>query len=164
MHELTVTRHNALVDPLLQVWSWQIPVYLFLGGWVAGMMIIVAYFLLKGRHRQDTCVCSILPALSLGLLSIGMVALFLDLEHKIQVWRLYTTFQLRSPMSWGAWILVLVYPSLAALWLVKLPPIFRGVWPTLDRLSEAVTNRPVAVKGIAIANLVLGVALGIYTG
>lgn len=164
MHELTITRHNALVDPLLQVWSWQIPVYLFLGGWVAGMMIIAGYFLLKGRHRQDTCVCSVLPALALGLLTVGMLALFLDLEHKVQVWRLYTTFQFRSPMSWGAWILVLVYPSLATLWLVKLPSILRGVWPQLDRVSDAVVRQPVAVRAIALANVVLGVALGIYTG
>ena len=40
--------------------------------------------------------------LSLVLLSLGMLALFLDLEHKLYVWRLYTTFQPTSPMSWGA--------------------------------------------------------------
>ena len=48
-----------------------------------------------------------------------MFALFLDLAHKLYVWRLYTTFQFTSPMSWGAWILILVYPALIANILIK---------------------------------------------
>jgi formate-dependent nitrite reductase membrane component NrfD len=79
MTELVLTRHNELVDPLVHVWGWEIPVYLFLGGWVAGMMIIVGYFLLRGRLREGTCVCSVLPGLGLVLLTLGMIALFLDL-------------------------------------------------------------------------------------
>ena len=35
MLEFTTTRHNPLIDPQLAVWSWEIPVYLFLGGVVA---------------------------------------------------------------------------------------------------------------------------------
>ena len=40
MLEITSTRHNPLVDPVLSVWSWEIPVYLFFGGMIAGMMIL----------------------------------------------------------------------------------------------------------------------------
>ena len=40
MNEITTTRHNPQIDPFTQVWGWEIPVYLFLGGLVAGMMII----------------------------------------------------------------------------------------------------------------------------
>ena len=69
MRELVLTRHNELIDPLVRVWGWEIPVYLFLGGWVAGMMILVGYFLLRGRNREDTCVCSVLPGTSFVLLS-----------------------------------------------------------------------------------------------
>jgi formate-dependent nitrite reductase membrane component NrfD len=47
--ELFITRHNHLIDPFVHVWSWQIPVYLFLGGWVAGNMILTGYFMLGGR-------------------------------------------------------------------------------------------------------------------
>ena len=54
MRELVLTRHNALIDPLVSVWRWQIPVYLFLGGWVAGMMIIVGYFLFRGRQSMES--------------------------------------------------------------------------------------------------------------
>lgn len=38
MNEITTTRHNHLIDPSLQIWNWEIPVSLFLGGMVAGMM------------------------------------------------------------------------------------------------------------------------------
>ena len=40
MLEITTTRHNPLIDPQLAVWSWEIPVYLFFGGLVAGMMVL----------------------------------------------------------------------------------------------------------------------------
>jgi formate-dependent nitrite reductase membrane component NrfD len=163
MTDLVLTRHNELIDPLVRVWGWEIPVYLFLGGWVAGMMIIVGYFLLRGRHREDTCVCAVLPALSLFVLSLGMGALFLDLEHKRYVWRLYTTFEVTSPMSWGAWILVLVYPALAAVFILRPPELLRGIWAGFDRLTARLGG-PRVVRVIATTNIVLGVSLGIYTG
>ena len=97
--ELDITRHNLLIDPTVHVWGWEIPVYLFLGGWVAGMMILTGYFLLKERYRERSCVCAALPGLGLVLLSLCMGALFLDLEHKRFVWRLYTTFHWTSQMK-----------------------------------------------------------------
>ena len=78
--ELVVTRHNEMIDPALSIWGWEIPVYLFLGGMVAGMMIILGYFLLKGRSRELRCSCTILPGLGILLLSLGMLSLFLDLD------------------------------------------------------------------------------------
>jgi protein NrfD len=164
MHELVVTRHNELVDPVLSVWSWQIPVYLFLGGWVAGIMVIGGYFLLKRRDREPSCVCSVLPALSVVALSLGMLALFLDLEHKPYVWRLYTTFQITSPMSWGAWVLLAVYPALAAAWLVSAPALLRDLWPALDRWYRAVKENERTVHAIGGVNIALGALLGVYTG
>jgi len=102
MLEIVTTRSNELVDPLLHVWGWEIPVYLFLGGWVAGIMILSGFFLFKGHHERRHCICATLPLLAVGLLSLGMLALFLDLEHKLHVFRLYLTFEPLSPMSWGA--------------------------------------------------------------
>ncbi|RPJ70373.1 MAG: polysulfide reductase [Acidobacteria bacterium] len=163
MRELVLTRHTGPIDPILYVWGWEIPVYLFLGGMVAGMMILVGIVLLRGRHRERACSCSVLPGVSLVLLTAGMLALFLDLEHKRYVWRLYTTFQPSSPMSWGAWILLLVYPALAVAWLIRPPSVVRGLWPALDRLSGAVWH-PRVVWWTAVLNIGLGIALGIYTG
>jgi formate-dependent nitrite reductase membrane component NrfD len=186
MRELVLTRHNELIDPVLRVWGWEIPAYLFLGGWVAGMMIITGYLLMKGRHRERLCSCGVLPVLGLVLLSLGMVALFLDLEHKRHVWRLYTTFQVTSPMSWGAWILVLVYPALAVSGALKLPMVladYRGqptrycigigsrcidpieMWSRpADVVSRALERWPAAPRVVGSVNLAAGVALGIYTG
>jgi len=162
--ELTTTRANPLVDPVLQVWGWEIPVYLFLGGLVAGMMVISGYFLFSGRWRNLRSACYVLPGMSLVLLSLGMFALFLDLEHKLFVWRLYTTFEPSSPMSWGAWILVLVYPALLANLLLRVPGALRAKAPALGELSDRLIERPAALRWIGAMNMVWGGLLGIYTG
>ena len=129
--EITTTRANEMIDPVMHVWGWEIPVYLFLGGWVAGIMILSGFFLFKGHHERRHCICATLPPLALGLLSLGMLALFLDLEHKLQVYRLYLTFEPLSPMSWGAWILLVVYPVLGAMVLIRPPQLLSALWPAL---------------------------------
>jgi len=162
--ELTTTRANPLVDPGLHVWGWEIPVYLFLGGLVAGMMLISGYFLFSGRWRNTRSACYVLPGLSLVLLSLGMLALFLDLEHKRFVWRLYTTFEPLSPMSWGAWILLLVYPALLANLLLRVPGPLRLLAPRLGELSDRLVARPAALRWIGAMNMIWGGLLGVYTG
>ena len=162
--ELFITRHNHLIDPSVHVWAWQIPVYLFLGGWVAGNMILTGYFMLGGRHTKRSPLLARLPGVSLVLLSLGMLALFLDLEHKAYVWRLYTTFQWMSPMSWGSWILLLVYPVLVLTWLVRPPVILEDLSQTVERITTALQPRRDLVRIIGVTSMVLGVALGVYTG
>lgn len=164
MHELDITRNNPLVDPSLQIWGWQVPVYLFFGGLVAGMMIISGYFLLKGKHKENSCACYDMPLIGIIALSIGMFTLFLDLEYKVHVWRMYTTFQITSPMSWGSWILILVYPALIANMLIKVPEFLKTRIPFLEKISEKIKNNPSHIKKIGIANMVLGLMLGVYTG
>lgn len=164
MLEITTTRHNHLIDPTLHVWSWQIPVYLFIGGLVAGMMIIAGYFLFKGRHSEDNCSCFYLPLISIVLLSVGMLALFMDLEYKMHFWRLYTTFQITSPMSWGAWILLLVYPALLANILMRVPKPLAKRIPALQDLSRRMIDHPFAVKLVGVFNMLLGGMVGMYTG
>jgi len=164
MLETTITRHNDLIDPVVHVWGWEIPIYLFVGGLVAGMMIIGGYLLLSGRYRNRHSVIGTLPTLSLVVLSLGMLALFLDLEHKLYFWRLYTTFQVTSPMSWGAWILLLVYPALVAALLVKPPPLLVERWPWWKEAGERVSANSRALRWIGLTNVVLGTLLGVYTG
>ncbi len=169
MIELTTTRHNPLIDPSLHVWEWQIPVYLFLGGLVAGLMIIagIRLIVLRPSRREALVCCTIGPLLGLAALSLGMFALFLDLAHKLHVWRLYTTFEPTSPMSWGSWILLLVYPALLANALAHLPeaiPALARRFPVLVAISDFILARLRLVLAIGFANVALGVALGIYTG
>ena len=163
MLELVTTRHNPMVDPTLHVWGWEIPVYLFLGGWVAGSMIIAGYFARRGRPPGVGGVASVLPWLSLVLLSLGMGALFLDLEHKLYVWRMYLTFQPASPMSWGGWILILVYPVLLLGALASIPPDLLSGRPAIAGLAARLRN-PVTAGRLGTVSMVAGVALGIYTG
>jgi formate-dependent nitrite reductase membrane component NrfD len=162
--ELFITRHNELIDPFVRVRSWQIPLYLFLGGWVAGMMIITGYFMLGGRHTGRSPLLSALPGVGLVLLSLGMLALFLDLEHKRYVWRLYTTFQWTSPMSWGSWILLVVYPVLLLTWFVRPPAVLEDLSQTVERLSHLLQARRDVVRVIGVTSMLVGIALGVYTG
>ncbi len=169
MLEFTTTRHNPLVDPTLHLWGWEVAVYLFLGGLVAGLMIIsgVRLLVMKPKERHALVCCTIGPLIGLALLSVGMFALFLDLEHKVHVWRLYLTFQIASPMSWGSWILLLVYPGLLANALAHLPeaiPALARRFPVLVTWSDFILARTRLVVAIGFTNMAVGVALGIYTG
>lgn len=164
MNEITTTRHNPLIDPAMHVWGWEIPVYLFLGGMVAGMMIISGFFLLKGRHKEFKCSCHSIPVISILFLTLGMFALFLDLEHKLFVWRLYTTFKISSPMSWGSWILILVYPALILNILIKPGAWITNKLPWTEKLSAKINSNNKFILYIGSANLALGALLGIYTG
>jgi len=169
MLEITTTRHNPLVDPVLSVWSWEIPVYLFLGGMIAGMMVLGGLNMLRilKGERAESFYSVQTPVLGFVLLNLGMGALFLDLAHKLYVYNVYLAFEPTSPMSWGSWVLILVFPVLILSALIRLPE----AWPWLgDRVpglrgwSEAILARPGLVKALAWLNVLLGVGLGIYTG
>jgi formate-dependent nitrite reductase membrane component NrfD len=164
MLEIVSTRANPLVDPSLHVWGWEIPAYLFLGGWVAGMMVLTGHLLARGDSTRRSCVCSALPLFGLVLLSLGMLALFLDLEHKLYTWRLYVAFEPSSPMSWGSWILLLVYPVLLGSALVRPPAPLVDRWPGLGRASDWLTRGGSRVRALGLVSMGAGVALGIYTG
>ena len=163
MIELLTTRQNPLVDPTLHVWGWEIPVYLFLGGWVAGSMVLTGVLQRKARAPGRSSVSDRLPWVGLLLISIGMGALFLDLEHKLYVWRMYLTLQPLSPMSWGGWILLLVYAVLMLGALATLSDGWLDRWPALAAAARQL-NSHAATRWLGFANIVVGIALGIYTG
>jgi formate-dependent nitrite reductase membrane component NrfD len=169
MLEITTTRHNPLVDPSLHVWGWEIPVYLFVGGIVAGMMILAGIAMLRMAKGEDTrSFFSVqTPLLGFMLLNVGMGALFLDLAHKLYVWAVYLTFEPLSPMSWGSWVLLVVYGVLLVSALIRLPdawPWLAARVPALQRASDWMLARPGLVRMLAWTNIVLGVLLGVYTG
>jgi len=127
------------------------------------MMIISGFFLFRERHRQMDCACLQLPLLSIVLLSLGMVALFFDLEHKLYAWRMYATFKPASPMSWGSWILLLVYPALVANLLIR-PPAFMADWTLVRTMTTRLEHSPKLIKTVGVFNMILGGMLGVYTG
>jgi formate-dependent nitrite reductase membrane component NrfD len=163
MLELITTRHNPMVDPALHVWGWEIPVYLFLGGWVAGCMVLAGWFMWRGRTPGERSVAYVLPWIGIVLLSLGMGALFLDLEHKLYVWRMYLTLQPTSPMSWGGWILIFVYPFLALGAFASIPRSWLSRWPSLASFSDRLREQR-RLRWLGAASIAVGIALGIYTG
>jgi protein NrfD len=169
MLDITTTRHNPFVDPVLSVWSWEIPVYLFFGGMIAGMMVLGGLNmlrLLKGE-KPESFYSVQTPVLGFVLLNLGMGALFLDLAHKLHVYRVYLAFEPTSPMSWGSWVLILVFPVLILSALIRLPEAWPWLGERVPRLrgwSEALLSRPAALKTLGWLNAFLGIGLGIYTG
>jgi formate-dependent nitrite reductase membrane component NrfD len=167
MFEIDSSRHSHLVDPHLHVWGWEVPVYLFLGGLAAGVMVLSS--MLLGRQGERSRATRWLPFAAPVLVSVGMGALFLDLEHKSHVWRFYLAFRWTSPMSWGAWILLAVYPFSL---LVALAGLAEAEGESLAaRLGKAggLVRRARAfalarLGTLRWANLLAGAALGIYTG
>lgn len=168
MHEITSTRANAFIDPALHVWGWEIPLYLFVGGVVAGMMVIAGLAMLRTARGEDTrgffSVQS--PLAAFMLLNLGMLALLLDLSHPLYVWAVYLTFQVASPMSWGSWVLLAVYAILLVSALVRLHeawPWLGARVPALARWSDALlVPRRLALLGWL--NVAFGIGVGIYTG
>ncbi|HET8541388.1 MAG TPA: NrfD/PsrC family molybdoenzyme membrane anchor subunit [Anaeromyxobacter sp.] len=166
MHELDIARHSRFVDPQLHVWGWEIPVYLFLGGMAAGAMILTA---LMAARPERSRVARWLPFAAPVLVSIGMGALFLDLANKLHVWRFYLAFRWTSPMSWGAWILIVVYPV----------TLLQGLAALADDQVEWLAGRAGPLAGLVRAGRAFalpreralrtwavgaGIALGVYTG
>ena len=48
LSEFVTTAHSPATDPHLHVWGWEIPVYLFLGGFTAGIMVLSGWALWRG--------------------------------------------------------------------------------------------------------------------
>lgn len=173
IQELTTTRTNALVDPGLHVWHGEVAGYLFLGGLVAGLMVLAGLGLLLRPRAQRSRAAALLPWAAPVLLSVGMLFLWLDLENPFNAFRFYLVFRPASPMSWGAWILLAIYPASLLIAWVSTPADLRSqavdsLEPRVPALAGALrwlgeraeTHR----RPIAAANVVLGVGLGIYTG
>jgi protein NrfD len=167
--EFVTTAHSPATDPHLHVWGWEIPVYLFLGGFTAGIMVLSGWALWRGRrnprsHPTFSLASSGLFMLGLATISLGMLALFLDLGHKPYVWRLYLTMKPWSPMSWGSWILLLVYPVLAAAVLLEPPARLVRLLPSIGPLSQRLADDLRVRRALGFVSMATGIGLGIYTG
>lgn len=173
MPEIDMVRHSLQIDPQLTIWGWEIPLYLFLGGLTAGLMILGAALRLRTADDAAPRWERWLPFAAPVLISLGMLALFLDLAHREHVWRFYMAFRPTSPMSWGAWILIAIYPATLLLglqglqdsevsWLRALAPVRALKLDGVITWARELTTRQ--ARMLWWSNIVLGVALGAYTG
>jgi protein NrfD len=152
------------IDPFLNIWHWQIPIYLYLGGLAAGILFFAGIFNVMGKEKEMSTTVKWAPFLVPGALVIGLFMLFLDLKHQMFFWRLYTTVRFTSPMSWGAWVLLVITPLSfiwAATYIKDLKPSWNWRFNILNSFEKfAIRYR----KGLAWVLIVLSVILGIYTG
>ncbi len=157
-------RLNPFIDPQLHIWHWQIPLYLFLGGLAAGILFFAALFYLLNKEEKFQKTVTFTPLFVPVILIIGLLALLIDLNHKLYFWRLYTTIRLESPMSWGAWTLLFV-TILSFIWAAI---HIRNVFPRWDWKFEFLKKFESFVndnkKYFAVAILIFSLILGVYTG
>jgi protein NrfD len=163
--ELIVSgRMNHLIDPQLHIWHWHIPLYLFLGGLAAGILFFAALYTILGKEKEYPTAVKIAPFLTPVLLSIGLLALLLDLNHKLYFWRLYTVIRLESPMSWGAWTLMVVTP-LSIIWCAL---NIKAIFPEWDWKYKWIYDVDAFfrkyMKTISWTMLISSLILGVYTG
>jgi formate-dependent nitrite reductase membrane component NrfD len=168
MQEITNNRGNPLIDPSLHAWHYEVPAYLFLGGVVAGVMILTGLWMLWKPNEDRSRGFALAPWASPVLLSIGMLFLWLDLEDRLNAWRFYMVLKPTSPMSWGSWILLAIYPASILLAWAGTPEELREKW-----LARIPLRTHVAALGkwalenarmLAVLNVMFGALLGIYTG
>lgn len=140
------------------VWTWEIPIYFFVGG-LGGMSSLIAFGALLFQHldvaRMAMWIAAIASVLSpiLLILDLGRPRLFL---HMLRV------FKPQSAMSMGAWILVAfgtcVVPGLIALELQSFH-VFAGVF---DQIVEVTTG--ILIFGSAIFGMLLATYTGVLIG
>ncbi len=157
-------RMNPMIDPQLNIWHWHIPLYLFLGGLAAGILFFAALYTIRGEEKLYPAAVKKAPFITPFILVIGLLALLLDLNNKPYFWQLYTTLRLESPMSWGAWTLMVVTP-ISFIWCAlnirEIFPSFDWRYGWLKWLEAFFTRYKVAMSWVL---LIFSVILGIYTG
>jgi len=136
------------------VWTWEIPIYFFVGG-LGGMSAVIALGALLFHHfdvaRTAMWVAAIAAVLSpvLLILDLGRPHLFINMLR---------VFKLQSAMSMGAWILaafgMCVVPALIALELQT----FHAFGGSLDQILG------IAAGILIFGSAVFGMLLATYTG
>ncbi len=104
------------------------------------------------------------PFIAPIVLVLGLAALFYDLNHKAFFWQLYTTIRIQSPMSWGAWTL-LVITTASVIWCALHIREFFPNWDWKYRWLkdiEAFFNKN--KKPLAWVMLIFAIITGVYTG
>lgn len=157
-------RNIPNIDPHLEVWHWPISVDLFFGGLAAGLLFFAALFYLLNKEDKYPAIVKYAPIVAPIGITIALICLFYDLTHKPYFWRLYLTFRLESPMSFGSWVLLFISP-LSFLWVFS---YIDTIFPKLKLNNKLIANlKEFAVKYrkvMAILLIPLSISLGMYTG
>jgi formate-dependent nitrite reductase membrane component NrfD len=136
------------------VWTWEIPIYFFVGG-LGGMSSVIAFGALL-FHQSDVARTAMWVAASTSVLS--PILLILDLGRPHLFINMLRVFKPQSAMSMGAWILVAfgtcVVPGLITLELQA----FHLVAGAIDQILG------VAAGILIFGSAIFGTLLATYTG
>lgn len=124
------------------VWTWEIPLYFWLGGVATGSWFASVGCDLAGDHRS----AAIARKVALAAVAPSPLLLIADLGRPGRFLNMLRIFKPRSPMNLGAWALV-GFSGLAA-----------------AAVGADVLGRPRAARAIGGANVLVGSYLGSYTG
>jgi formate-dependent nitrite reductase membrane component NrfD len=130
----------------------------------AGILCLAAVYHIRNKENDYRTAVRITPFLAPVLLVLGLLALFIDLRHKLFFWQLYTNIKLQSPMSWGAWTLLVITPVSfiwCALHIKDLFPNWDWKYRWLKFLEDFFNKYK---KALAWVMLIYGIILGVYTG
>ena len=140
------------------VWTWEIPIYFFVGG-LGGMSAVIALGALLFHHLDVTLTAMWIA----GIASIlSTILLILDLGRPHLFINMLRVFKPQSAMSMGAWILtafgMCVVPGLIALEIHTFH-VFAGV---IDQILGVVAG--ISIFGSAIFGMLLATYTGVLIG
>jgi formate-dependent nitrite reductase membrane component NrfD len=157
-------KHIPEIYPVLHLWHWEIALYLFLGGLAGGIIFFASYFIITGKEKQMQATVKWATFIAPLALIIGLSSLFYDLNHKLYFWRLYTTVRFTSPMSWGAWTLLIITP-LSIVWVAsymrEMFPSWNWKFNFLKKFEAWVIKNRVPFAWVM---LFLAIIVAVYTG
>ncbi len=137
------------------VWTWEIPLYFFIGG-AAGMAAVIAMATVFLGRLEITRPAMWVAAVG-GILTPTL--LIMDLGRPLLFLNMLRVFKLRSAMSMGVYILtpfgIAVIPGALAMELYAWHVVPEGAWTTLLH---------VAVVGLVVISGLSGMLLATYTG
>src|SRR3712207_3928197 len=124
------------------VWTWEVPIYFWLGGMAAGASFVALACDLAG----DEDAARVARKVALGAVIPSPPLLIMDLGRPLRFLNMLRVFKPRSPMSMGVWCLV-AFSNLGA-----------------GAVAADVVGRRRVARALGAVNAVVGGYLGSYTG
>ncbi len=159
--EITSTKHNPMVSPHLDVWGWDVALYLFFSGLAAGVLIIAAIqYLYYGERKMSPMARYAVIAASI-IVPLAMLGLLHDLANKANILAFYEYWNFTSTMAVGARALLIIPPVGLLFGLTLINEGLSERWGRLKVLGSWLKKyEPI----LARLTLVCGLFLGTYTG
>jgi hypothetical protein len=135
---------QIVAGPILNppVWTWEVPLYFWLGGIASGSSFVSLACDLAGDEQS----AAVARKVALAALVPSPVLLIMDLGRPERFWKMLRIFKPRSPMSMGVWALT-TFGSLAA-----------------AAVGADLLGRRTTARGLGAANAVVGGYVGSYAG